>query len=62
MNLTFSNEEEEEEQTPWYEQTDLKALVLANNEIQTVDEQVGGFEELVILDVSCRRRPAAYVA
>ncbi|ORY84666.1 hypothetical protein BCR35DRAFT_302978 [Leucosporidium creatinivorum] len=50
--LTFSgSNEEEEEETAWYEQTDLKALVLANNEIQTVEEQVGGFEELVILDI-----------
>lgn len=36
---------------PWYEQEVLKSLNLGNNELEAVEEEMGGFEELEFLDV-----------
>ncbi|GAA5916617.1 uncharacterized protein JCM6883_007138 [Sporobolomyces salmoneus] len=41
----------DENETAWFEQCDLKSLNLANNELETVDEEVGGFEDLEFLDL-----------
>lgn len=36
---------------PWYEQEVLRSLNLSNNELASLDEEVGGFEDLESLDV-----------
>lgn len=41
-----------DDESDWGEQVDLKVLNLATNEIYYIDEQLGGFEDLVELDVS----------
>jgi hypothetical protein len=58
MNFTISSatEEADSTSTAWYEQQDLKSLVVANNEIAVLEEEIGGFEDLEILDVSLRSR------
>lgn len=47
-NLAISSGDDD---TKWYEQTDLKTFKASNNELTEVDEAVGGFEQLVVLDV-----------
>ncbi|GAA5938053.1 hypothetical protein JCM3775_005324 [Rhodotorula graminis] len=43
--------EGDERTAAWYEQQDLRALNLANNEIESVGDELGGFEELEVLDL-----------
>ncbi|GAA5847023.1 hypothetical protein JCM9279_002654 [Rhodotorula babjevae] len=43
--------DEDDRSAAWYEQQDLRALNLANNEIESVGDELGGFEELEVLDL-----------
>ena len=48
-----------DESVPWYEQVDLTTLVIANNEIDHLEEELGAFEDLQTLDVSAPDRPVS---
>ncbi|BGP57519.1 hypothetical protein JCM8202v2_005163 [Rhodotorula sphaerocarpa] len=43
--------ENEATSVPWYEQEVLRSLNLSNNELASLDEEVGGFEDLESLDL-----------
>ncbi|GAA6016748.1 hypothetical protein JCM10207_003239 [Rhodosporidiobolus poonsookiae] len=43
--------------TTWYEQQELKTLNLSSNEIERLDDEVGGFEELETLDLHNNNLP-----
>lgn len=45
----------EDDSVPWYEQVDLTSLVIANNELEQLEEEIGAFEDLQILDASAQR-------
>ncbi|GAA6053625.1 hypothetical protein JCM3770_001565, partial [Rhodotorula araucariae] len=49
--LTLAVDGGEERAAAWYEQQDLRTLNLANNELESVGDELGGFEELEILDL-----------
>lgn len=53
--IDYATVEEEQaagvEHIEWFERADLTRLHLANNEITVVEEGIGGFEELAVLDV-----------
>ncbi|GAA5888004.1 hypothetical protein JCM5296_001529 [Sporobolomyces johnsonii] len=53
VDLSIPSQEDDRDESSsarWYEQQDLKTLNLSNNEIKVLEEEIGGFEELEILD------------
>ncbi|KAI5478222.1 F-box and WD-40 domain protein 1/11 [Pseudohyphozyma bogoriensis] len=51
----YSLEEPEGEGRAWFQQVDLKALIVANNELEAVEEEIAGFEDLELLDLHNNR-------
>ena len=52
---TATREESDAGAAAWYEQVDLRTLNAANNEIAVIEEEIAGFDDLEVLDVSLTR-------